>query len=377
MSGIKSISLQEILDQLPSICPLDQRALDGLRCDVFICALGFEERCVWTPELLAEARGAQAGHSVYFEYPTNVEENERNKPRLIAALKKFSGSVEPLPWDTETFSARFRELLRQEEREHEQCSVVFDISSCSSSLLMQVLKALLEGSCSVVLFYSEAAIYRPTHDEYSADPEYWVREEGFGLAKGVGRVILSSEHPGIRSDAVAEAVILFPTFNPDRSEALLTAIDESLSERESERICWILGKPHLDQDYWRVGAMREINKIAPSWRCYEVSTFDYRDTMKALDGIVEQWGTKYNVTIAPLGSKLQCVGVALFCYIHQEVSLALAVAERYNAERYSEGCKAVWRLDLGRVPGLRKQLDLVGQIQFIVSPHQDMAESRS
>ena len=111
--------------------------------------------------------------------------------------------------------------------------------------------------------------------------------------------------------------------------------------------------------------MREINKILDSAPSYEVSTFDYKETLEILERIYQARDCKYHVSISPLGSKMQSVGIALFWYMRQEVSIVFAMPEEYNARQYSEGCKDTWQIEFGNLNKIRENMDRVGKLEII------------
>lgn len=366
MAHIQQIQLRDILSQLPKIEPLDVESdLLGKEDDLFLGALGFEDRCLSIPELIAKTKRYKCTEAIYFEYATNVNDNEVNKPRLLQALQDFSTAVNPMSCDEDNFPTNLRTTLSRICNEGRTPSVIFDISVCTSKLLLLALKVLLEFDLSLRILYSEAEVYHPTREEYESDPEKWTTEEGFGLAIGVSAVIPSVEHPGYRRDMLQEVMVVFPTFKPERAKAIIAEIDESLIMKPKDRVIWIVGNPHLPEDHWRVDAVREINKITASAPSYEVSTFYYEETLKTLERIYQPRDCKYHVTLSPLGSKMQSLGIALFCYMRHDVSIVFATPKEYNARQYSEGYKAVWQIDFGNLTTIRDILDRVGQLNII------------
>ena len=366
MAILNEVEIINVLSELPNIEPLDvKRNLSDKNDDLFFCALGFEDRCTWISELISCADCYKTREAIFFEYSTNLADNELNRPRLIAALQQFSTSVRSMQCDEEDFLVRLRELLQQVCNNDKKPSVTFDISSCSSKLLLLVLKVLFEFNLNLRILYSEAAAYHPTREEYDENPEKWTTEEGFGLAKGVGKVIPSPEHPGNRRDRLPDSIIIFPTFKPERTKAVITEVDESLIVRARDRIIWIIGDPHLRENHWRTNIIREINKIPTTAPSYEVTTFDYKKTIEKLESIYKQREFIYHITISPLGSKLQSLGIALFWYMRQNVSIVFAIPEKYNARQYSEGCKATWQIEFCNLNKIRETLDRLGQLEII------------
>jgi hypothetical protein len=366
MAHLREIGLLDITRSLPDIAPLDVNQDFSERKDnLFVCALGFEDRCPWIPELLAAGRGYRADSAVYFEYNTNPSDNDLNRPRVFDALNRFSSRVRRLSCDNPDFALRLRETIQGICATGNDASVTFDISVCSSRALLLALKVLLQSDLKLRLVYSEANLYHPTKTEYSDNVNKIRAGDEVGIAQGVSEVILSPEFPGNRRDRLPEKIVAFPTYKPERTKAAITEVDQSLIAKPHDRVIWLIGDPHLPEDHWRVDALKEINDIDSSTYSIELSTFNYKDTLETLDRIYRQNDCKYHLTISPLGSKLQSVAIALFWYMRQDASIVFSMPKRYNASQYSEGCKATWQINFGDTKALRHQLDEVGQLQIV------------
>lgn len=368
MARTKETEFADALGELPDVTPLNcEKDLSGEEYNIFMCALGFEERCLTIPERLADGGNFKCKQAIYFEYATNVEDNAVNRLRLIRAFHEFSDSYNSLPCDEEDFTKRLRELLKRIAASDHKLKIVFDISSCSSKLLLLTIKVLFESDVNLQIVYSEAAIYHPTCEEFEKEPEKWTAEESFGIAKGVDKVIPSPEHPGNRRDKLPEVIIVFPTFKPERTNAIITDIDESLLIKPGRNIIWIIGDPHMDEETKkkRKDIIRKINKIPPDVPSYEISTFDYKKTIEILDRIYKPRETEFHINVSALGSKMQSLGIGLFWYVRQDSSIYFAIPKEYNPSQYSEGCKATWQIDFGDLTEIRGILNKVGQLEII------------
>ena len=90
MAQIRQVTLEEATQHLPLITELRPEDVPGERQDaLFICALGFEDRCLSVPRMLAES-GYRAERAILLEYDTNRDDNERNRPALEACLRRIS-----------------------------------------------------------------------------------------------------------------------------------------------------------------------------------------------------------------------------------------------------------------------------------------------
>jgi hypothetical protein len=110
--------------------------------------------------------------------------------------------------------------------------------------------------------------------------------------------------------------------------------------------------------------MKAITRIGRSTPQYEISTFDYKDTVRVLERLHSERSESYTITVSPLGSKMQALGTALFCYMHPDVRVVFATPREYNAAQYSDGCKNVWEIDFGSLRDLRRTLDDVGTLRI-------------
>ena len=367
MTRIKEIEFIDILSELPDIIPLNcEKELLNQVYDIFLCALGFEQRCLTIPEQLANTKGFKCEQAIYFEYSTNIKDNEVNKPRFSHALQQFTDSQKSIQCDKNNITQNLREYLSLFIKSNKKPKIIFDISVCSSKLLLSVMKVLFEFDIYLQIIYSEAAIYHPTWDEFKKEPAQWTIEECFGITRGVGKVIPSPEYPGsIKQNP--NLIIAFLTFKSERTQAIITDIDETLLIRPKKRIKWIIGDPHIDDEHKRKRKeiMKKINKIPEECPTYEVCTFNYKDTLKTLDKIYNDDYLDFHINISALGSKMQTLGIAIFCYVRPEVSVYFAIPKEFNPKQYSEGCKATWKINFGDITNIKSMVNKVGQLEIV------------
>ena len=366
MAKIVSRQLADILGGLKAIEPLDAGSFAATSPeDLFLCALGFEPRCLILPGRLKVA-GYRARRAAYFKYATNLDDNRVNLPELESHLRAIAPNVDPLDADAGDFTTRLRALLELIMREapEKPPRVTLDVSVTANRLLLRCMKVLLEYDICARIIYSEAAIYHPTKEEYEQDQANLERDNLYGLERGVSDVMPSIDHPGHALDPLPDFLILFPSFKPERSLAVVSFVDPSLLANPGDKVVWLLGVPHLAEDHWRLDAMKKINAIGEGVPQYEVNTFDYKDTLQVLEGLHADKSERYTITLSPLGSKMQALGTALFCYMHPDVRVIFSTPKEYNAAQYSKGCKNVWEIDFDALDKLRRSLDEVGTLRI-------------
>ena len=364
MARASRIELSSIVGRLPDLERFDPAEHPAFGPDdLFLCALGFEPRCLTLPRMLAE-NGYRSNRVLFFEYDTNVDENEVNRQALTACLNAISDNVQPLSLGDPDYPNELRHIL-------ESCSgeasgtdprVTLDLSVAANRIVVTTMGTLFEAQAYLNVLYSEAATYYPTELEYTVDPSAWRTESLLGLERGVGAVRPSREFPGQHMDQLPDAIILFPTFKADRSQAVIDFVDPSLIGTRGEQIVWLVGVPPLPQNQWRIEALKEINGLTANDRQHEISTLYYKETLSRLESIYQDRWEKYKLTLSPIGSKMQALGSSLFSYMRPDTRIVFAIPKEYNAGQYSDGWREAWRIEFGSMSNLRDLLGSVGKL---------------
>lgn len=361
VARLQQTVLEDVMTAFPDIIPFVPPP--NVTSDIFLCALGFEPRCLENARRLAAA-GWRIDKCLILTLNSNTENDRKNLGPLCDELGKISSRVETLNAD----EARYTRSLSRAVNGDESTStkrVHFDISVAANRLLLRSLHTLLRSDAIVTVLYAEAEIYHPTLEAFNSDHAQWIADGPLGLEQGVELVEASFTYPGQHIDALPQCVVLFPSFRRERSASVISHVDPSLLVSPGDQLVWIIGVPHLEKDQWRVDAMRAINAIRPDAVQYEVSTFDYRDTLRRLELIYRDKWERFNISVSPIGSKLQALGTALVCYLHPDIRLVFAVPKVYNAAQWSEGCREVWQVDMGSMATVRARLDSVGSLSIV------------
>ena len=214
MANIIKCQLSDFLGTLPPLEPLTPTKLGSeAQEDLFLCALGFEPRCLYLPASLQDA-GYTARRAVYFKYATNLDDNSVNLPVLESHLRAISSKLEMMEADATDFPNKLRSLLEltMSEAQGKPPRITLDISVTANRLLLRCIKVLLEYDVCLRIIYSEAAIYHPTEAEYSQEPSKWGSDDMLGLERGVNEVLHSIDHSGARTGSIARFCDSFSKF---------------------------------------------------------------------------------------------------------------------------------------------------------------------
>lgn len=348
MPQITQINIDDVISRAPVIEPLDAAWISENPPHAYICAQGFEDRCDAMARLIASC-GAQLQHVVVISLRSNSEKDQENGRRVRELLAPHSVHA-PVVIDGDEPGAhlRIRSALGGDAfMQNEDSHVLLDISVAANRACLRALECFLRSNCQLTAAYTEAAVYHPEHKAFLENEALWMSDDSLGTEKGVEDIGTSDEFPGEHLEAASNVVVLLPSFRHERSAAVISHIDPALLVEPSDDVIWILGRPHLDQDLWRRDAMRKINRISEDAKVYEASTFDYREAWRVLEGIYRERWESSNITLSPLGSKMQALAVALFCLRHPDVRILLSTPQKYNSQQWSEGVRALWRISFG------------------------------
>lgn len=354
---IREIELAETCDKLPSIQKYESKNGTEQRTDdLLICCCGFDERSLALPYRLSSDDTYKAQHSLILTHETNQIDNEANRPKLVQTMTQLTLEEQhDLLFRQEDFTSKFEALL-DNVLKSSLPMVSLDISGCSTQMILSALKVLFERRVSLRVLYAEADVYHPTNEEYQARPDDWI-VDGKGASTGILRATESRLYPGVSNKELPNLLVAFPTFKPERIRSIQLELQPSAT-------IWVLGIPHARENSWREQAEREINKIEQDARVERVSTFTYVDSFSAMERLYRETKETHHMTIAPHGSKLQCIGVSLFCLLRQDVSLWFSVPKSFNPSQYTGGVKDLWEIDFGDTSQVVTTIRACGKLEF-------------
>lgn len=344
------MGFEDILAWLPELTPLVQRI--GVPDDLFLCALGFEDRCVGAPERLA-TQGYRTRRVAYFTYPVYEEANNRNRERLDKVLLKISGQKpDTIPYYLlrtpddfgVTFNSWFREIQPQVK------SVTFDITSCTSSLILQTLRELLNKDITLRIVYSEADTYYPLEKDWLKHRHEWDKPlPGVDIFWGIDVVTSARGLSGRNPSGSPILLVAFPGFKRERVGGIV-------AETQPAKVIWLFGIASKKDREWRMEAMQEINRelVGQADETYDVPTYEYKPVLKRLEDIYLKYKYQYAIAVAAVGSKMQSVALSLFTQLHRDAALLFSIPKSFSPSRYTKGIYEVYHIPLGDTREIRQ-----------------------
>lgn len=372
MPEIHQRSLQDIIGQLPVMTDLDGGKPPLDRIHLLITAAGFEDRAT---AICAVASTLEIDNHVVITYPTNRQDNESSREKLIGIPR--SEQLHEVAYDRAEFRTRLLSIF-EGYAARPGINVVVDVSGLSSYTFFRLMPVCLETlpAARLHIFYAEAEEYFPEQKEWTefllsiADPSdslmiarrYAERPAGF-QSRGVEIVFESEAFLGSNQDALPVQIVAFPNFSLERMKSMVSFCENQFNSlgRDTE---WFLGQPpDVVKNGWRAEALRKLYLVGED-RLHSVSTLQYRDTLRALDDLWESKCTERHMIITTLGSKMQHFGVLCFLKMHQDVGLVLSEPAEFVAGRFSTGIGRRWWIDCGCASDLVKLLESRGELTF-------------
>lgn len=346
-------------DMLPPIEPMDlANILDPL---IYIGAVGFEDRAF---ACLNDALklGKKFDRAIAIEYKPWKKRNKKEEYRK--KLEKLDIPDENIEWIV-YHRDRPEEFLRDLSKIREIVSltsnVVIDISAMSKLLIMVLLQGLRDLDINLTLVYAEAEVYHPTKEKFKTERKKNEKEtEALPtfLTTDLYGIVTTTSLSTTAMQGHPLMMVAFPTFNHRELMALVNEITP-------KHLVLLDGRPHEAHNHWRLEAIKRLNReirkeLSNGDADYGdgkvVSTFDYKETVTALEEIYQPCKYDRKIIVAPTGSKLQTFGVFLFKQMHPDIQIIYPVTKKFS-ETYTEGYKAIWEISMPSFSEFISRLD--------------------
>jgi len=386
---LSSIGMSEIISRLPTEQALVESDISPP--DIFICALGFESRALALPQSLSghwELAPIKAV-SLIGEYQTNKSDNELNREPLQQALNKFSNSIVSTDADCPNNIHRtITAIIDTIEKVPEQrINIVFDISGASANFIISVMYALFKRAQRIQLtvIYAEAEEYFPRKILWDSDEDGCIAQAcDFGnqdtfLDYGVENPERNELYPGLFHDARPDFVIAIPGYRTQRLVRCISAVGDQILANPRQSIYWIFGVPPRSERTWRLELQRKMllrifnefsgSKISECSELFDCSnskncsTLNYKEVLTSIIEIADKQLGK-RITIVPMGSKLQSIGLSLALAVREEIGITIARPSKFNPQNYSKATGPCYSLSLGPLNEVLHNLRRVGELKF-------------
>ena len=312
---------------MAALDPVDRIEVSGDNAGLYLVAGSFEPRSVRTTELL----DGKVDRAVVFNYDDTLdtETGRRNTRQIEAHLQKKSQSVDVLHCQVaDPFSVvgACHTYVTRERLVGAVRSVVLDATCFTKLHLLLLLRFLRDwvGVETTRVCYTKPLVYATA---FGKQLSYGIRNTVYLPYSGTER---TSDRTGL---------IALLGHEPRRLERLVQEIEPDLC-------IVLLGEPGFTADMatYSEQANASLIRRAEYDRHYRLAKAPVDEIEKCVDVLVEQLRALHDdgcshVYIAPLGTKLQTLGVDLLSQRTDagRLSLAYAVPDRYERRNYSQG----------------------------------------
>ena len=237
--------------------------------------------------------------------------------------------------------------------------VFIDVSGMSRLLIVQTLVALLSTTSSpITLIYSEADHYPPSREQFNHDQSACIDRSPLSyLSSGIFEIAMTPELSSISMLGENIRLVSFPSFDQSHLTNLLQELQPTYTDL-------IYGIPPAEINAWRTEAIRVLNRsvlnsLRENTDC-SASTLDYTETLHILLNIYKERSMFDKIVVAPTGSKMQAVAVALFRALLHDGQIVYPTPQTFTTpDEYTVGVRQMYSLELPveQITACRPQLE--------------------
>jgi hypothetical protein len=351
MPTLRDSNLHEVLASLNGWS--DYEADD--KSDLFVAAVGFEDRASACFVEWCKARRGQGGNALLIEYPFNKANN------AVQDRKFFEAATDA---GIQIFRQRYHRLALYGQAvsffsEHAQnANILLDLSALASFAFYPLMSAIVDSAvqANLNICYAEATHYFPEETEWREFKEKFksldlvdrarLFDKYHFQSKGVENVFESPNFPG-RNDSQPTTLVVAPNFSVERVNRMLSFAADNYSANREE--CeWIIGMPpDREENGWRYDALWEL--FHEPTRKRDACTLDFKDILIALQQIWEEANESRSLVVASVASKAQHLGTFMFLKMHSDIGLILCEPKQFTASKYSTGIGPKRQVSFGQI----------------------------
>lgn len=315
--------------------------------DVFISCGSFEERCTRSSEIFLNKNVARAriGKCIIFNYKETDPANkkEENIKKMKDSLMKISSYVHV--FDTESVSLPhegIKKFLKFLEKNHIRLSrrrVIIDITVFTKPYFFLLFKVLQEkfGLSQFDIFYTEPEKYKKKNSS----------KNEIILTEGLDRV---ESIPGFVGSSVNSREVLIVILGYEGKRAL-----DVFYTVNPEITFAINGFPSYQPGGHRTSLeanLRFLQESGAAGNLFFAPAIDPFETRRVVAQIISVINEQYpdsNITIAPLGTKMQAFGVLLYAILNKAVKVIYPFPSTYKPDySFKHGPSWIFRVNLNK-----------------------------
>lgn len=300
--------------------------------DLFISGISLEDRCPRGWEVL-KSKGINAKIKIIFYFNEVIKSSlgQVNFDKLFE-LQSKDHKLRVKIYDEISGLMEFEKSLRDISPEFKFEKVVVDFSVMIKPytfILLKYLSDILDLE-RIYLLYTEPASYHKSRAKIVPDGSNY-------FTKGSIKTGEIPSYSGSKDLSKKKALIVLLGFEGERAVEVVRAV-------ESDITIPINGFPAYRPEFKDISIVSNEELL---WESEIFKNLDYApandpfETKKVLEKIYSQYSDRYNISVAPLGTKPMALGSCLFALQHKDCRIIYPYPTEYNLKS-SKGCGATW-----------------------------------
>lgn len=301
--------------------------------DLYVCAMGFEDRSLGSNKDLAKF-GYNAKNGLVLVYDVYRNENERNKEEFDDAVSNLCAKHRYMTYtthDREAFTLKFKKWFKYVSRRRKVKSITVNISSLTKHALVWLVNFALENAERVQVIYTSPTDYMTQIED----------ERSF--VSGVNKIFTLPEFSGAVLPGYSSLLVVFLGYDLVRPRGIF----QQLQPSKKIGITTIPTTEHIRSIFDKIKS-EHVKYFGPNDEFIECSIFDFKCVIQNLEQVREKHIETSNISIALTGSKLQTIAALVFAKKYKDVQLILSTPLEYHPSRYSIGVDKTWKLELSK-----------------------------
>ena len=293
--------------------------------DLYICALGFEDRSLGSNMALKKNR-FKTKKTLIIEYDSHVLNNEKNKQQLEKIWHDFSDDVQYVKHVSDNRAQSIKNLLDALKLLTLE-NVTINISSFKTHVQAWLLNYAFDNFKSTKIIYSEPVDYG---DQSRSENAY---------ASGVKEIFTMPEFSGAILPGYSSLLVIFLGYDFVRAGGTYEHVQPS-------KKIGIMGKPNtlgLKNRFQEIKQNHKLN-FGSFDQIEEWSIFDLKSLIGRLNEIRSNNIEKNNITFALNGSKLHSIAAILFARKFKDIQIVMSTPISYFPENFSRGVNRTFEL---------------------------------
>ncbi|MBY2937190.1 hypothetical protein [Rhizobium leguminosarum] len=330
-------------DLIPT--PID--AASTIDVDLLVLAAGFEDRA---NALVTRANFKPDTHVVLVVFDNGIESNSRTNAdyeRVVA--QRFSANLVHKVVLSQNEVVRFKANIRSifGSLPDSVARIGIDVSGMPAYAIFAVLNEARAARPyhDQLILYTSASEYTPSREEYhqlvakqGAEIEYIPKS----MALEMDRNLIYDPFAGYRSGDRSSCLALFAGYELHRSTGVIDAVNPTV-------LLLVYGQPAGENLEWRLDLSRRLHhKFETTRRCAteKCSTQSIVENVELLERYYDYIIDDYDLTIAPICSKMQTIATYIFWEKYPEVQVTFPLPIGYDPARRPRGIASTYAVKL-------------------------------